>query len=161
MNLIIFIVIIVLASAILFIGRFYGSKMPVPAGVGTGDLANCELSPTCISTLSKEDSHRIEPLTLKEHQTPADAISILAEILVASARSRVIMKNDTYLHVENHGLILNLIDDIEFLVDKERRQIHARLASRLNVGGTNASRARYTTISKEFAIRSIPDENPV
>ena len=151
---IVIILIIILFFAILLImgGRIYNSNVAIPAGVGEGVLAPCPESPNCVSTLATDGQHKIEPLALT--QSPTDAISDLAEIVVAMGNSRVITKNKTYLHVEIRSSLWNFIDDVEFLVDEESGKIESRSAARMGYSDMGVNKARYEKISAEFLSKS-------
>lgn len=149
---IILLIILVLAILLIIGGRVYNSNMATPAGVGVGELAPCPDSPNCVSTLATVDQHKIEPLALT--QSPTDAISSLAEIMVAMPKSRVITKNKTYLHVEMRSSLWNFVDDVEFLVDEENGVINSRSAARMGYSDMGVNKARYEKISAEFLSKS-------
>ena len=146
------IVVALLAVFTIIGGRIYSSNVPTPQGVGTGTLAPCLESPNCVSTLATEKSHKIEPLPLQ--QEPQEALSTLASILMETPKTRVITKNDRYLHVEMRSRLWNFVDDVEFVVDEENGQIQIRSAARTGYSDMGVNKSRYLSLAAEFSKRS-------
>ncbi len=149
---IILIIILVLALVTVIGGRIYNSNVATPDGVGSGQLAPCSEAPNCVSTLATDELHQVEPIQL--NQSPADAVSQLAEILVAMPKSRVITKNNSYLHVEFRSSFWNFVDDVEFVVNEESGQIESRSAARMGYSDLGVNKARYQKIAAEYASKS-------
>lgn len=149
---IILIIVFVLAIIIVVGGRIYNSNVATPNGVGTGQLAPCSEAPNCVSTLATDELHQVEPLQLT--QGSAEAISQLAEILVAMPKSRVITKTNSYLHVEFRSSFWNFVDDVEFVVDEASGQIESRSAARMGYSDLGVNKARYQKIGTEYAAKA-------
>ena len=149
---IILIVILVIAIFVIIGGRTYNSNVATPAGVGPGTLAPCPESPNCVSTLSTDDLHKIDPMPLT--QDPQQALTALASLLMETPKARVITKNDRYLHVEMRSSFWNFVDDVEFVIDEENQQIQSRSAARMGYSDMGVNKSRYKKLAAEFANRS-------
>jgi uncharacterized protein (DUF1499 family) len=132
-----------LALLSLFAGR------PPDLGVKDGRLAPCPNSPNCVCTLATDDAHRIEPLAYDG--TAEEAMARLKAALAALPRTRVVTETPDYLHAECTSLVFRFVDDVEFLIDRGRKVIHFRSASRVGRSDLGVNRRRMEALRQAFA----------
>ena len=72
----------------------------------------------------------------------------LKKLLAGRKDTKVIEESDGYLLVEFHTTLF--IDDGEFLLDRERKVIHLRSASRIGYWDLGKNRSRLEEIRREF-----------
>jgi uncharacterized protein (DUF1499 family) len=122
---------------------------PTNLGVIDGSLAACPDSPNCVSSLASEERHRIEPFATGDD--PDAAFVLLAELIRRRPDATVIDSNDTYLRVELRTTFFT--DDAEFLLNRERRLIQLRSASRLGYSDLGLNRRRIEEIRGQWQRR--------
>jgi uncharacterized protein (DUF1499 family) len=127
------------------------SRRPDNLGPLDGKLRPCPNSPNCVSTFATDDGHKIEPLTFTD--SPDAALARLKTVLLLQPRVQIVTATDTYLHVEFTTALMRYVDDVEFLVDAEKKLIHFRSASRLGYSDLGANRKRMETIRRAFVAR--------
>jgi uncharacterized protein (DUF1499 family) len=124
------------------------AKKPDDLGVKEGRLAACPSSPNC--TCSQDtDEHAIEPFAFTGE--PADAWAKLKRVLAEHPRTRIVSESDDYLHAECTSLLFRFVDDVEFLMDREKRLIHVRSASRAGRSDLGVNRKRVEQMRQAFA----------
>jgi uncharacterized protein (DUF1499 family) len=122
---------------------------PANLGVINGALAACPDSPNCVSSQASDERHRIEPFATGDD--PDAAFARLAEIARRRPDATVIDSTDTYLRVELRTIFFT--DDAEFLLDRERRLIQLRSASRLGYSDLGLNRRRIEEIRRQLQRR--------
>ena len=122
---------------------------PANLGVINGALAACPDSPNCVSSQASDERHRIEPFATGDD--PDAAFARLAEIVRRRPDATVINSTDTYLRVELRTTFFT--DDAEFLLDRERRLIQLRSASRLGYSDLGLNRRRIEEIRRQLQHR--------
>jgi uncharacterized protein (DUF1499 family) len=118
------------------------------------NVQDCPSSPNCVSSLSKDSRHIIDPLQFKD--SPDEVFECLKQIVKGKKRSTIITEEGHYLDAEFRTL-LGFVDDVEFSLDPENRVIHMRSASRVGYWdlGVNKRRlegikSKYSTICSNF-----------
>ena len=124
------------------------ARRPSNLGVTAGKLLPCPASPNAVSTQSDSPEHRIEPLTFTGE--PAVAWKRLRAALATLPRVNVITERDDYLYAEVTSRLFRFVDDVEFVLDSESKQIHFRSASRVGHSDMGANRARMEAVRTEF-----------
>lgn len=120
--------------------------MPVSANNRT--LKDCPDSPNCVSSLSVDSAHAIEPIRI---QGEVDAAwKKLIELMNAEKRTNIVEQTDRYLHAEVTSLIFRFVDDVEFLLLPEERLIHVRSASRTGYSDFGVNRKRVERLRAVF-----------
>ena len=116
-------------------------------GIVNGKLAPCPKSPNCVSTQAPQDDHRhyIAPVSLET--TSSDAMNRIVQEVTRMPRTRIVKKDDTYLHAEFRSRILRVVDDVEFYIDTENNLIHFRSAARKGYGDFGVNRERMETLA--------------
>lgn len=95
-----------------------------------------------------EPHHLIAPLAYTG--AGSHAMKKLLHVLRGMKGAVVITVEPHYIHVEFKSLLLNMVDDAEFLLDESASVIHMRSGSRLNRKDFGANRARLETIRARF-----------
>ena len=122
---------------------------PTILGVTNGTLAACPDSPNCVSSRALDAHHRIEPLATGDD--PDAAFARLIDIVRRRPDATVMERSDTYLRVELRTTWF--IDDAEFLLDREHRQIQIRSASRVGYSDLGLNRRRVEEIRSQLQRR--------
>lgn len=125
---------------------FRGSNTPV--GLVEGRLLPCPSSPNCVCSQDEEAGHHIEPLRFTG--SPREAWDRLHVLLGTLPRTRVVSRDDRYLHAEFTTLLLRFVDDVEFLLDEAASVIHVRSASRIGHSDLGANRTRIEAIRQRW-----------
>ena len=115
----------------------------------TGDrLSACPKSPNCVSSLSEDKSHYVEPLT---YSAPLDeAREMLISVINSMKRSEIVTVDNNYLHATFKSSLFGFVDDVEFSFDDEKKIIDVRSASRTGYYDLGVNRRRVEEIRKRF-----------
>lgn len=122
-------------------------ERPHNLGVRDDRLSSCPSSPNCVSSQASDERHRIAPLAFSGD--PDTAFARLKQILALRSDTAVIEESPGYLRVELHTTFF--VDDGEFLLDRVKRVIHVRSASRLGYSDLGKNRSRLEDIRREFS----------
>lgn len=120
------------------------SKAPATLGVHDGKLSPCPSSPNCVCSFDDDKRHAID--ALETHNDPAADLDRLVQIFEKLPRTKVVTREENYLHAEFTSLIFRFVDDVEFLVDSEQGKIHVRSASRVGYSDMGVNRRRIERI---------------
>ena len=111
----------------------------------TGDsLLPCPKSPNCVSSLSENKSHQVEPLTY--NTTLEEAREKLISVIDSMKRSEIVTVDNHYLHVTFKSSLFGFVDDVEFSFDDEKKIIDVRSASRTGYYDLGVNRRRVEEI---------------
>ncbi len=138
-------VMLVLSGITLIAGE--GGRVADHGGEGR-TLSPCPASPNCVSTMSTQSRHAIEPLRFAE--APDDAFARLKRIVRSIVRSNVTFEDNQYIQAEFRTL-LGFVDDAEFLLDRSAGIIHMRSASRLGYWDLGVNRRRLEEVRRLFS----------
>jgi uncharacterized protein (DUF1499 family) len=127
------------------------TRRPDNLGPVDGKLRPCPDSPNCVSTFATDDTHKIEPFTFED--SPEAALARLKTALLLQPRVKIITATDNYIHAEFTTALMRMVDDVEFLVDADKKVIHFRSGSRLVYADLGANRKRMETIRHAFVTR--------
>jgi uncharacterized protein (DUF1499 family) len=122
------------------------SPRPGNLGITDGRLAPCPDSPNCVSSRADDPPHAIAPYRFTD--SPAEAFERLRNVVAAQRGAKLISAGDNYLHFEFTSRLCGYLDDVEFQLDPERREIHFRSASRLGYGDLGVNRRRMESIRR-------------
>jgi uncharacterized protein (DUF1499 family) len=125
------------------------ARRPSNLGVRDGRLAPCPDTPNCVGTQAADEGHRIEPLAYDG--SAEEAMVRLKAALSTLPRTRVVTETPDYLHAECTSLVFRFVDDVEFLLDRERKVIHFRSASRVGHSDLGVNRRRMEALRQAFA----------
>jgi uncharacterized protein (DUF1499 family) len=124
-----------------------GTK-PSTLGVREGRLAPCPDSPNCVSTQSSGETHAIDPIAYTTSME--DARNRLEGIVRAMPRTKVVLLEEDYMHLECRSKLLRFVDDVEFWFDDANKVIHCRSASRKGYSDLGVNRKRIEGIREQF-----------
>ncbi len=129
-------------------GLFAGSR-PDGLGFRNGQFKPPSWKPNTVSsTVAKDDSHYIAPLTFTGG---ADAAWKKLEATVRAQKgATVITAQADYLYAEFKTPGLGFVDDVEFALDAANSVIHVRSGSRLGVRDFGVNRNRVEAIRSAF-----------
>jgi uncharacterized protein (DUF1499 family) len=125
------------------------ARRPSNLGASDGRLAPCPDTPNCVCSQASDDPHRIEPLSYDG--SAEEAMARLKAALAALPRTRVVAETADYLHAECTSLLFRFVDDVEFLLDRERKVIHFRSASRVGHSDLGVNRRRMEALRHAFS----------
>lgn len=112
------------------------------------ELSDCPDKPNCVSSLSVDARHAIEPLSYRDGQ--AKAKQRLMALLAELPRTKLLADEGSYLHYSFTTLIMRFVDDVEFVFDDAKSVIHVRSASRVGHSDLGANRKRVEEIRRLF-----------
>ena len=108
----------------------------------------CLDKPNCVSSMETRMRHYVEPL---RYQGPMEgAKKRLLEVIKGFPRTRVLEDNGPYVKATFTTFLFRFTDDLEFLIDDEKKLIHLRSASRVGYSDLGTNRRRCEAIRKGF-----------
>ena len=127
----------------------FTSQPPSNLGVVNGRLAKCPDTPNCVSTQSDDPEQRMEPI---DYQGTRDEMKqrIQQTITNSFSRARLVAESPDYLHYEFTSLVFRFVDDVEFFLDDESKQVHFRSASRSGYSDLGVNRRRMQSIANRL-----------
>ncbi|MEO8038050.1 MAG: DUF1499 domain-containing protein [Betaproteobacteria bacterium] len=128
-------------------------KRPADLGVRDGRLKPPPSSPNCVSSQATGGYHAIAPLAYRG--SAGAAMKALADLVRASARTRIVTQTTDYLYAEYESALLGFVDDVEFWFPPGTKVIHVRSASRLGYSDLGANRARIEDIRTRLAATGV------
>ena len=134
--------------ALTFILLACSTDQAVDTGVTKDRLSACPNSPNCVSSLSQDKSHYVEPLVYKVSQE--DAREKLISVINSMKRSEIVIAETNYIHVTFESALFGFVDDVEFSFADERKIIHVRSAARTGYYDLGVNRRRVEEIRRRF-----------
>lgn len=122
-------------------------------------IADCPSSPNCVSSQSKNSSHKIEPL--KFEGSLKDFHQFVQEIQSELPRAEILRQEGPYVHFVITSKLLRFKDDVEMYFLESDSLIHLRSASRVGYSDLGVNRARISEIEKTLLQNKIPKKNPI
>jgi uncharacterized protein (DUF1499 family) len=111
-------------------------------------LPQCPDKPNCVSSQASDSAHQVDPILFTG--SPTVAWEKLGKVLATESRTRIVDRQEVYLHAEAHSLIFRFVDDVEFLLDSKAGVIHVRSAARSGYSDLGVNRRRVERIRKKF-----------
>ncbi len=121
---------------------------PVRATDPVPMLEPCPVTPNCVSSLAQNTEHQVDPFVFTGD--PAAAWANLKTALLKEKRVSVTEEQGGYLHAEIRSLIFRFVDDIEFLLDADKKIIDVRSASRTGHSDFGVNRRRVERIRDHY-----------
>ena len=118
-------------------------------------LSPCPPSPNCVSSLSEDESHYVEPLSYKIQQK--EAREKLISIMNSMKRAEIVTAETDYIHAIFKSSLFGFVDDVEFMFDDQRKVIEVKSASRTGYWDLGVNRKRVVEIRQRFMQ---PQEKP-
>ena len=113
-----------------------------------GRLAPCPASPNCVCSRDSDPAHAIACIA---YRVPAVmARQLLLQVLTERPRTRIITAEAHYLHAECRSAIFGFVDDVEFLLEAQRRCIACRSAARRGWYDFGVNRRRIEAVRRAF-----------
>ena len=103
-------------------------------------LKPCPSKPNCVSSLSTNKSHAVDPLQYRGDWR--DAKQGLLELIENLPRANIEENLNEYVHAVFKSRIFGFVDDVEFVFDDAQKVIHIRSASRLGYYDFGVNRQR-------------------
>ena len=118
------------------------------AGRAPHRAPRCPSSPNCVCTfeLESDSQHYISPMSYVSEDS--EVLTKIKSALNKVPRTEIITEKEDYLHVECTSLIFRFTDDLEIYIDKEKKLIHFRSASRVGHSDLGANRSRVNKVKK-------------
>ena len=111
-------------------------------------LSPCPKSPNCVSSLSADKSHFVEPLSYKVSLEAAR--EKLISVINSMKRSAIVTAEMNYIHATFKSGLFRFVDDVEFLFDDQRKVINLRSAARTGYSDLGVNRKRVEEIRQIF-----------
>lgn len=111
-------------------------------------LAPLSDSPKCVSSLSGNEQHAINPLHY--NCSLERCRHALLGVVAGQKRSTIIANYPCYIHAEFRSALFGFVDDVEFLFGDKEGIIHCRSASRSGHYDFGVNRRRIERIRKAF-----------
>jgi uncharacterized protein (DUF1499 family) len=149
---------LVLALAVIavLVALSYLSQRPGNLGVTDGKLAPCPDTPNCVCSQTADVAHHMPPW---KYTCPDEMVlPTLKKIVAESPRTQIVTEKDDYLYVEFTSLLFRFVDDVEFYIDKEKKMIHFRSASRAGKNDLGVNRKRMELLRRTFYDETVPYE---
>jgi len=123
-------------------------KTPELIGVKDGRFAECPSKPNCVSSMTVDETHFIEPFKYTGDYNKAK--TALVDSIGSLDRVRVITDTDNYIHAEFKSKLFRFVDDVEFLIDDKTKTVHIRSASRVGYSDMGVNRKRMEALRVIF-----------
>lgn len=123
-------------------------NVPDTLGLKEGKLAECSSKPNCVSSMTKDKSHFIEPFVYSGDFNRAK--TAIVEIIKSQGRTEIISETDNYIHAVFKSKLFRFADDVEFLIDDKNKIIHVRSASRVGYSDMGVNRKRIESLRLLF-----------
>jgi len=140
-----------LMFALTFILTACSTDQSIKTGATSSRLSPCPKSPNCVSSLSEDISHQVEPLTY--NATLGEARAKLISVIKSMKRSEIVTAESNYLHATFKSFLFRFVDDVEFSFDDDRKIIDVRSASRTGYSDFGVNRKRVEEIRTRFMAR--------
>jgi uncharacterized protein (DUF1499 family) len=137
--------------AFTFILTACSTNQTIKTGVPSDRLSPCPKSPNCVSSLSEDKSHQVDPLTYSA--TLEEAREKLISVIKSMKRSEIVTAENNYIHATFTSFLFRFVDDVEFSFDDETKVINVRSASRTGYSDLGVNRRRVEEIRKRFIAR--------
>jgi uncharacterized protein (DUF1499 family) len=115
-------------------------------------LSPCPDSPNCVSSLSDNKKHFIEPFDFRGSRE--EVRQKLINILKSTRRVRLVKVETDFIHAEFRSFIFRFVDDVAFYFPSEETIIHVRSASRTGYYDFGANRRRVERLRSAFENRT-------
>lgn len=123
-------------------------NVPDTIGLKEGKLAECSSKPNCVSSMTKDKTHFIEPFVYSGDYNKTRTVII--EIIKSQDRADIISDTDNYIHAVFKSKLFRFADDVEFLMDDKNKIIHVRSASRIGYSDMGVNRKRIESLRGLF-----------
>ncbi len=122
----------------------------IHAGTSTSSkiFSPCPDSPNCVSSLTEDIKHFVQPITYDG--TVDNARQRLIFILENTQRVRIVKSDLNYLHAEYRSFLFRFVDDVQFFLPPDESVIHIKSASRSGYYDFGTNRRRVELLRAAF-----------
>ncbi len=119
-----------------------------PVVIEKRSLSPCPSSPNCVSSLSQDEGHFVEPFVcLLASEAARKALEQAISLIKGG---RVVVSEGNYLRAEFVSSWFKFVDDVEFVIDEKSGEINLRSASRVGYSDFGVNRRRIEDLRKHF-----------
>lgn len=115
------------------------------------NLPPCPDAPNCVSSDASDRAHHIAPIAFRGD--PQQAWQALIRHLEGDRAFTIVERDGAYLRAEARTRWLRFVDDVEFVLRPERREIAMRSASRVGYSDLGANRKRLEAIRRALRVK--------
>lgn len=128
----------------------FSGKRPEALGVSGGRFVAADSDkPNWVSSqVRANDPHHIHPFSVEGERS--DVMTRLIAVLLARPECTIVTQQADYIHAEFKAKLMGLVDDVEFYLPPDGRELHIRSASRLAYSDLGLNRARMEEIREAF-----------
>lgn len=123
-------------------------KPQIILGLENGKLREVPTKPNAVSTQTKQEDKRIQPLAFKESLKQSK--EAIKEALKSYGGIVIIEETEHYIYAIATTVKMKYKDDIEIYFDASSREIHYRSASRVGYSDMGLNKARFEKISEIY-----------
>jgi uncharacterized protein (DUF1499 family) len=120
-------------------------------GIDNDKLRPCPGTPNCVSSMTTDEKHFIEPILIPA--SSGDTRDIILKVLEEFSRVKVTETQANYIHAEFTSLIFRFVDDVEFYFPKSESgvvRVDIRSASRVGRSDLGVNRKRMEAIREKI-----------
>ena len=136
-----------LVIGVLLAALSIASRKQPELGLFDGQLRPCPATPNCVCSEDPADGAFVEPLSFSG--SAEQAWQRIRQATVA-AGGTVVSGQESYLHAVFETPLLRFVDDVELRLDRDKRLIHIRSASRVGHSDLGANRKRVAQLRAAF-----------
>lgn len=118
-------------------------------GLIDGQLIGCPKTPNCVSTNHKDLNRLMLPVEYKGLNLE-QAKEILLEVLKTLPKLQVVKDEGAYVHAEAQTMVFEYVQDVEFLFDEDKKELHFRSASRVGFTDFGSNKRRMQSVVARF-----------
>lgn len=133
-----------------FIILGYQSRSGIPPGLKHAQLTQCPNTPNCLcSEFSEHTDHYIDPIKISPN-TASDELDSKLKNIITNMGGTIKTESDDYIATTFSSAIFGFVDDFELRIDKEKKVIHLRSASRVGRSDLGINKKRIELFKKRF-----------
>ena len=120
-------------------------------GIDNDKLRPCPGTPNCVSSMTTDEKHFIEPILIPASSD--ETRDIILKALDEFSRVKVTETQANYIHAEFTSLIFRFVDDVEFYFPKSESgvvRVDIRSASRVGRSDLGVNRKRMEAIREKI-----------
>ena len=148
---------VIAVTATAFTGYLYvqainsATEPPTPATKTNAPmtLKPCPDKPNCVSTQSTRPKQQRDPIPFTG--SAAETVTRLKQLVADMPRTILVKEDGNYLHFTFKTWPIPFIDDVEFIVDPEKKVIDYRSASRVGHSDLGVNGKRMAKVVATFA----------
>ncbi len=148
-----FMIIAVIVIAIIIFFFILGQKSASGKAIGLIDahLAKCPTKPNCVCSEHSDDSeHYIEPIIVTKES--ANDIKKLLKNIIQRMGGKIESETDNYISATFTSKVFRFIDDLEIKIDRDKKTIHLRSASRVGYSDAGVNKQRIEIFKELYVL---------